>query len=827
MYWLTMIKRLVLFCCLCLPALAVSAQEQEVKFAFDNYHRYYREARLCTDSVKLEAMKKLRVYFHEHPYRLSKVNMSVPPARCLELLTPEGTFSDMDALEAEFERSNAYRKSFHTTADDRVGIFIGNALDRLCCIADAYRRGTLTADESLSDKVLKAVVHYGMLEAGRSNAVSRFHASCFAIPTAAVNIYFAWLDKMELAERGGATPLLEAACDMLKVLGLQAYTQPLRHDETDKNVVSIERFRNHVWWVGGNALAYRSLLPVAAMYSSVPMVDVLAEVCRRGISVTSQLTLHDSFWTEGFTADGAGWGHGKQCLIWGYPIDGTFNALNMLGMLKGTPWAERLSRKNAQAILNFLRGGNWYYYKGFTLPCLDRGSYVYTAAEKEIPYAKMLNKVLTDWMDAFTETEQAELRQLWKEVKEKHIRMVGYAPGMYSGTRWFFNNDDLIKKTPDCHIMVNMASVRCDGLESAPNFADTYNFYPTDGMTLFQRSGNEYRSIMGGWDVTASPGVTAREGMERLEPVVNWRGYCSKHNYAAAATDGSGDAVAGYIFEKMNASEKEGVNDRGSSAGCNEVLYGVKAYKSYFIQGDYMVALGAGVTNRQSGQPGHIRTTIDQTALLNDVCLLEKGKKTALSAGVHTWKISGKNTPWLVQEGQFAYRVLPEYSRKAFVACETRPANWVLHNKTNAGKKNLPDSVKILRLWIDHGQAPVDDTYGYTVYTGKGTPSARLPFRVLRNDSLVQAVQSADKKLLQAVFYPGNNGLQAGGVSLTASEPCTVMIKTVAGKSVFTVTDACMNAALKKITLTYNGETIEVPMPQGEFCGRTASYELP
>lgn len=53
------------------------------------------------------------------------------------------------------------------------------------------------------------------------------------------------------------------------------------------------------------------------------------------------------------------------------------------------------------------------------------------------------------------------------------------------------------------------------------------------------------------------------------------------------------------------------------------------------------------------------------------------------------------------------------------------------------------------------------------------------------------------------------------------------MIKTVAGKSVFTVTDACMNAALKKITLTYNGETIEVPMPQGEFCGRTVSYELP
>ena len=57
--------------------------------------------------------------------------------------------------------------------------------------------------------------------------------------------------------------------------------------------------------LGGNALAYRSLLPVAVMYSSVPMLDVLAEVCQRGISMTSQITYDDSFWTEGFTADGA------------------------------------------------------------------------------------------------------------------------------------------------------------------------------------------------------------------------------------------------------------------------------------------------------------------------------------------------------------------------------------------------------------------------------------------------------------------------------------------------------------------------------------------
>ena len=819
-----MSRKTGLFLGLCLSVSVVFGQEKEMKFAFDNYYRYSSEAKACTDSVKKEAMVKLRAYFHRNPYRLDKVDMSLPPRKCLELLTERGTFSDMEATEGEFEQKGTYQKVFRTTAEDRVGIFISRAFDRICCIADGYRREELKMESGvLPEKLLKAVVHYGMLEIRRPNTDSRFHASCFAIPTAAMNTYFACLEQMDEVERGNADTLLTAACDMLKVIGLQAYTQPLRHDETDKNVVSIERFRNHVWWVGGNALAYRSLLPVAAMYSSVPMVDLLAEVCRNGISVTSQWSNEHSFWTEGFTADGAGWGHGKQCLVWGYPIDGTFNALKILGILKSTPWAQNFDRKNAEAILNFLRGGNWYYYKGFTLPCLDRGSYVYYTDEKPIPYEGLLNRVITDWIDAFTEEEQQELKQLHREVKTHRINMPGYTRGTYSGTRWFFNNDDLIKKTPDYHIIVNMASVRCDGLESATNFADAYNFYPTDGMTLFQRDGKEYRPVMGGWDMTASPGVTAREGMERLEPVVNWRGYCSKHNYAAAATDGSGDAVAGYIFEKMNASEKKGVNDRGSGNERNEVLYGVKAYKSYFLLGDYMVALGAGVTNKQPEQPGHIRTTIDQTALLHPVYFLDKRKKNLLSKGIRPWNMRKKNAAWLIQEGKFAYRILPEYSSNAFVACEMKATDWVGCNKANETKHNLPDSVNILRLWVDHGQAPVDATYGYTVYTGKETHPEQLPFHVLRNDTLIQAVRSNDKCLLQVVFYPGNEGVKVGGSLLTVSAPCTLMMKETNGTRLWTVTDACMNPEVKEIVISYQNREIRIPMPRKEHLSAAGS----
>ncbi len=796
-------------------------QAKETQLAFDNYHQYYNEARRQKDVEKERAIDAFRISFREHPYRYHSLDTKLSAQECLAQLDAGGVFSGLKQKEAQFRANNGFQKPF-SDPQAEIGLFLVDAFNRIWKIADAYRKGEISEKQALSDKVLKAILHYGGIEAGRPNDGPRFHASCFAMPTAAVNTYFCYLKQMEKAEQGKGGTLLKEASDMLKTIGLQAWTQPLRHDETDKNVVSIPRFRNHVWWVGGNALAYRSLLPVAAMYRSIPMIDLLAEVCQRGISMTSQTTYNDAFWTEGFTADGAGWGHGKQCLIWGYPIDGTSNALRMLNMLKGSPWAKNLNRDNVQALLNFFRGGAWYYYKGYRLPCLDRGSYVYNPTELPVPYAGMLDNVVDNWIDSFTPDEQKELLQLQQEVRRNRISMDGYAQGTYSGTRWFFNNDDLMKQTPDYHITINMASVRCDGLESAASMADAYNFYSTDGMTLFQRSGDEYFRIMGGWDVTASPGVTAREGMDKLTPVDNWRGYCSKYNYAAGATDGGENAVAGTIFEKINASGKEGVNDKGNSEGLNEVLYGFKAYKSYFILGDYTVALGAGVTNLCPEQEGNIRTTIDQTAWMNEVFTMKRGKKEVLPSGVHSLVASDGTPVWVMQKGKFAYSVLPEYTREAFVTCETRPTDWVKRNKVNATKSGLPAEAKILRLWANHGQHPVNDTYGYVVYTGNDMPADELPFEVLRNDTLVQAIRSTDGKIVEAVFYPGNARLQAEGMSLSASAPCAVMIREEGTKSVISVTDACMDTDLKEIELVWNEKKIVVPMPQGMLCGKPA-----
>lgn len=810
-------KFILVFVCAAASIPEAGAQNVWREYAFDNFRRYSEESR---DAELTKEQKKGIQFFRERyastayrGFELRKEEMAVE--LLVANINDEGRFMDMIAEEEEVMKGRDQNK---------IGLHLTKAFFRIWKIAEEFRADCygFSLDKDVLEKCQKAILYYGDLEVSRSNKVSRFHASCFAIPTSAVNVYFCFLKLMDKVEAGKSKDrLLIDTHDMLMALGLQAWTQPLRNDFTDEDVVQVDRFRNHVWWVGGNALAYRSLLPVAAMYKNVEMIELLSYVASHGIGRTSQNTYSDAFWTEGCTEDGAGWGHGMQCLVWGYPIDGNLNAMSMLTSLQGSPWESGLSADNIETLFNFIEGSNWYYYKGYTIPFLDRMTSEYKSETKDIRTLPMVKQMLNDWADFFSGSQRSELSQFMKEAGKRNINMEGYPEGVYSGTRWFFNNDDLIKKNSRYHIMVNMSSVRCDGLESAAGFADAYNFYPTDGMTLFQKSGEEYRTMVGAWDVTATPGVTAREGMDRLTPVTNWRGYCSLHNFAGAATGGGENAVAGYDFEKMNASLKEKVNDRGNNDGKNPVLYGVRARKSWFMFGDYMLALGAGIENIEPEQEGTVRTTIDNTAIESDVFILQRGMAIPMRGGVWSFKVND-NPVWVAQKGKFAYTILPEYTKDAYFSIETLKTDWNRYNEANSKKKDLPSSVNALRLWVDHGRNVRNGSYGYVVYAGDEFPAENLPFRVLRNDTAVQAAATDDGRTVGVVFYDSSAVLDAGGVNLSVSAPCVVMID--GGR--LSVTDARMDASLAEITVTYGDRSVSVPMPQGGLCGKAVTVSF-
>lgn len=761
---------------------------------------------------KENGVRKLRKFYAQnystYPIR-NKINNA---DTYLKQLNEEGQFEDLIPYENEIlEKKWLERVSFQD--QQNMGLFFADATERLWVIAHNFKKKKV---EDVPEKFWKAVLRYGDLET-RRQPNDRFHASCFAIPKAACGVYFALMKQMDMP--GDTMKLRTSSCEMLKKLAFQSWTQPKRNDDTENNIVSVERFRHHVSWVGGNALAYRPLLETAVMMDSIPMVDVVAAVAKGSLSNVSQSTYQEAFWNEGFTADGAGWGHGLQCLVWGYPIHGASSAQNLLWTLRGTPWAETLNRENADALLNFYRGSTFYYYKGFIPPCLDRYSMVYYEGKaNHIPYYDMMKNTVTRWPKSFTDSEVREMKQLVEEAGRNDIRMEGYPGGHYNGTRYFYNNDDLIKRNASYYMLVNMASNRCDGLESANNFADEYNIYTNDGLTYFQRKGDEYRKVIGAMDLTALPGITAREGQEKLVPFTNWRGFTSKHNFAGGATNGGENAVAGFIFEKTDAMTRE----RDNVKILNPVAFGVKAYKSYFMLGDYMIALGAGITNLEPEQEGTIRTTMEQTAHQGKVTLYNGKKQSEPAAGVNSLVNKGKSL-WVVQEGGFAYAPLPKYTSKAFFCTETRKNEWMKRNLSNKGKKNLPETADILRVWVDHGREVKDDTYGYVVYAGEGLPAKANPFTVLRNDVKVQAVQSADKKVLEAVFYSADETLKWQGMNVKVSNPCVLLIENTGKEYKISVTDPTMDFQLKnmKVELGKTSNTIE--LPTGKDCGKSVT----
>ena len=783
--------------------------------------------------TKQQSLDRLRKEYAGKPFRSFKLKTEKTLAECLELLGDDGVFSDLRNEEAAI-REKQMDQSQYSAPQNRVSELNREAFDRLWVISETFRQQEIQAPErvALRKKVFKGFIHYAEIEDGRAHVSGgRFHPSCFAIPLANINSYFCFFNDMQRVENGKETdPLMVRANWALKTMGFQAWTQPYRHDATDQNVVSVERFRKHVWWVGGNAVAYRPVLQASIMMNSIPMMDVMAEVAKGAISPVSQTTYDEAFWTEGFTADGAGWGHGRQCLIWGYPVHGATTALWMLSSLRGSPWAQSLERPNVDTLMNFVRGSSWYYRNGYVPPCLGRMNMVYEGiVPVEIPSLPLVERVATDWHGSLTAAENQELKQFMTEAQSNRIRMKGCPAGDYAGSRYFYNNDDLIVKSDDFYFFINMASIRCDGVESAHTLAAKYNFYSCDGQTLFLRRGDEAKRALGGLDLTAFPGVTAREVKDQLIPITNWRGYCSKYNFAAAATRGGSNACAGFIFEKMNGSAKKDVNDTSGLNDPNKGIYGVKAYKSWFVFDDLLLALGAGITNLDPAQEGDIRTTIDQT--IWDSPVSSRDWKIDHDGKTHRYELAASGLPWVKQDSGFAYAVLPEQTTGSVsLVAERRASKWDKLAKPNAGKKGKPETIDILQLSINHGREVRDGTYGYMVYAGHKDPVqvfSKPPVTVLANTTILQAAMSPDGKTVQAVFYDPAAELKAGAHTFRVSAPCAFMAEFEENGTVhLTVTDAEMNPALNEITVMMDGREVIIPLPVEPHRGKPAQIAV-
>ncbi|MCD7973044.1 MAG: hypothetical protein LUG18_10350 [Candidatus Azobacteroides sp.] len=752
-------------------------------------------------SLQTEATNKIRTIDHLREQlsfrKTDQIVITLSAEESWALTDYRGRFTDMKGKEETVEE-----REYRQRADGQACMFINQitlpAFSRLWSMAEEYRgEKNLDPSDKKLRMLLQGIIFYGELENERNNqAPGRFHASCFAIPRHAVNIYFSLFDLMQAVEDGRMTdPVAVMAHRKLLDVGFQSWKQPYRNDPTDENVISVERFRKHVWWVGGNALDYRPVFETALMMRSVPMVDVMAEVAKNAISVVSQTTYNEAFWTEGITADGAGWGHGKQCLVWGYPIDGLKGAFKILNCLKDSPWAQQLSREDVAVLMKYIRNSSFYHYKGVIPPLVDRKNMIWQKNYiGQVPSFSIAEILLESWQNSLTTEEIKELEDFVRESSQWNVKMTDYPDGWYHGVRYFYNNDDIIKKTQDYYIFVNMASSRVDGLESAWPVAAGYNFYSADGVTLFQRDGEGYRKILGAMDLTAWPGVTTRQTPVPLFSVENWRGFTSRHNFAAGAGDGKGSFAAGFIYEKINGSYRDepefaAVNDR------NKDIYGVYAQKSYFMFDDIFVATGSGITNLQPEKEGTITTTIEQTySELPPPCF----SSPYMPLQVVEKYNAGKGEIRWVQHAGFTYGVVPEFTNGNLrLGRESRITNW--QRLTNANSATNEYRVDLFRMDIDHGRCPDVAKYAYMIdCTGK--IPVDIP-EILQIDNQLHAVQDASGTRFGAIFFDPEQEIRTALGTFLVSHPVSLFAEKRDGQLFLTVTDAKMDSNVEVITI--------------------------
>lgn len=735
--------------------------------------------------TKEEALHRIRLFYAEKPYMGYRI-LDDSVKRYNSLLTENGEFTDLIPKEKTIAQNKYATKVGMQPFISSVTL---KALARIRMIAETYRNKELSASDSNIRTLFKAILHYGKLETERINVSSRWHASCFSIPSVSNQTYFSLFDIMTRVENGQLKDtLFMKGHKILGELSLQCWTVPARMDETDKNVVSVERFRKHVWWIGGNATDYRPLLGVAAQLSSCEMADVVGEVAVRSLSSVSQTTIQDDFWQEGMTADGAGWGHGKQCLVWGYPIDGTKGSLRILKVMKDCryPLALELKREQIDVLRDYLRGSSYYYYKGYVPPVVDRGNmnrlkrsnfakagHKKTDYYRMIPSARIVAMIMEQFPDLLTPEIKEEFTLFLENARHSRISMPGRWNKYYSGSRYFFNNEDIIKKTEPYYILINMASNRVSGLESANTMAAAFNIFTCDGTTLFSRDGFEHRKVMGAFNLRAWPGTTSRLSPKPLVPIENWNGYNSKHKFAAGATTGGSSFAGGFIFEKKDAGWLQ--DTISPYRDPNPSAFGVKAYKSYFMFDDLFLAMGCGIENKMPEQQGDIVTTIDQTELVSD---FKKGRS--------------------IRNNGFHYKVLEKYTEgKVIVKHEKKKTHWQAMSVAN----KLPETEEnIFHMYINHGKNPKDASYAYTVACNEASVS-QTPL-ILSNTRSVQAAESYNGNKVGAVFYKEGARIESSKGYFNVSAPCALLVEYMDNRKVsISVTDGLMDTRLREILI--------------------------
>ncbi len=627
----------------------------------------------------------------------------------------------------------------------------------------------------------------------------RWVTSCFNLPRLAVRVYLMQTDRMDAVESGRLRdPDWIKLNQLCKAIAGQCVTEPA--GSRPGRALTVASFRGHGWWVGGN-FGYRPLLDAALVCRNPLFVDILVEVSRRSLAPTNyQLSVSgDAFWTEGLTADGLGWGHGRQNYLDRYPSDYLRRVSSQMNRLRATVWMREFPAENWEPAVFYVESALWYTFGmpryGFTLLVPGRNSMEYHA--DRVLYSPVKIRIIANLLKSLAGDPGLQAR-----LDRVLATLDGKVPAP-SGNRYFWNNDDLILRRSDWFFGIGMVSKRSNTNEVTAGQTSGTDFLG-DGATYIMNRGDTYALAKGFWKSAEIPGVTVRHADYPGYKNENASGYTGIHNFAGGAAEGD-CAVAGFIYEKA------------PHRDCPEpVLYKVKAHKAYFNFGDVVVCLGSGIDNLNPALPGNIMTTVDHP---------EHIAKLEYDSGSLMPGESGQVQTRLATHSGIGYAALgPQpLSLKAGVQNE----RWLDFDRNyNRKQPKRPQTLPLFKLSFDHGRNAENASYAYLIHM-RCPDLARLdqyirecPLRILANTPHLQAVADDRNQVILAVFYDPTAVLTDGTREWRVDSPAVVLIRKQNDRFSFTVCDPEQNPNKKDLVLSSGRQQFRIPLSQGVSSGK-------
>jgi len=350
------------------------------------------------------------------------------------------------------------------------------------------------------------------------------------------------------------------------------------------------------------------------------------------------------------------------------------------------------------------------------------------------------------------------------------------------GHKHFWRSDISIHRRPRWYASVKMSSKRVIGAETC-NSENLLGLHLGDGVTYFQQTGREYEDLFPVWDWSRLPGTTCRQNRRSLVP--NSKACRGQSHFVGGLSNGV-QGIAAMEYRRD----------------------GLRARKAWFFLDETVVCLGAGI---ECPGPEPVLTSVNQCRLHGPVT-----RSAVRGAPQRQW----------IHHGGVGYVFLEPGN--VTVRAQKQKGDWYrVHHRESK------DAVmrQVFSLWIDHGSSPKAARYAYAVLPGVASaelPSLcdSLPIKILHQSPSLQAISSADGKLVQAAFFEPGRLAWGSKRSIEVDKPCLVMLDRTGDRTRLHVADPTHLQERVSIRLSERPTTLDVALPQGGLAGQTVTLEL-